>query len=131
MPAIRGLRSAAICRRDFGFAIDVHAHEPGDGVRWWRSRATPSTTRLTVSFGCTAVEAVAMSGSALTKGCRKATVKVDVLRDAMSVDSLDRCGLYFGTTGRSRSTRRTTKVKWEAIVRDLPAVLSVEVQTLA
>jgi len=50
-----------------------------------------------------------MSGSRSRRACRKATVTVDVLRDAMSVDSLDRCGLYFGTTG-VRSTRRTTKV---------------------
>jgi hypothetical protein len=54
-----------------------------------------------------------------------------VLRDAMSVDSLDRCGLYFGTTGGQVYASNDEGDSWEAIVRDLPAVLSVEVQTLA
>jgi hypothetical protein len=54
-----------------------------------------------------------------------------VLRDAMSVDSLDRCGLYFGTTGGQVYASNDEGDSWQAIVRDLPAVLSVEVQTLA
>jgi hypothetical protein len=54
---------------------------------------------------------------------------VNVLRDAMAVDRLDPCGVYFGTTG-GRSTLRRRRRHWTPIVRDLPAVLSVEVQTL-
>jgi len=56
---------------------------------------------------------------------------VNVLRDAMAVDSLDSCGIYFGTTGGQVYASRDSGDSWQAIVRDLPAVLSVEVQTLA
>jgi hypothetical protein len=56
---------------------------------------------------------------------------VNVLRDAMAVDSLDACGVYFGTTGGQVYASADAGDTWTAIVRDLPAVLSVEVQTLA
>jgi hypothetical protein len=55
---------------------------------------------------------------------------VNVLRDAMSVDSLDPCGVYFGTTGGQVYGSTNAGDSWKSIVRDLPAVLSVEVQTL-
>ncbi|HSU93669.1 MAG TPA: exo-alpha-sialidase, partial [Gemmatimonadaceae bacterium] len=56
---------------------------------------------------------------------------VNVLRDAMAVDSLDKCGVYFGTTGGQVYASADAGDSWEPIVRDLPAVLSVEVQTLS
>ncbi len=49
----------------------------------------------------------------------------------MSVDSLDECGVYFGTTGGQVYASADGGDTWKAIVRDLPAVLSVEAQTLA
>jgi hypothetical protein len=55
---------------------------------------------------------------------------VNVLRDAMAVDSLDKCGVYFGTTGGQVYASRDEGDEWDAIATDLPAVLSVEVQTL-
>jgi hypothetical protein len=55
---------------------------------------------------------------------------VNVLRDAMAVDSLDACGVYFGTTGGQVYVSPDAGESWMPIVRDLPAVLSVEVQTL-
>ena len=55
---------------------------------------------------------------------------MNVLRDAMAVDSLDACGIYFGTTGGQVYASRDSGDTWEPIVRDLPAVYSVEVQTL-
>jgi photosystem II stability/assembly factor-like uncharacterized protein len=55
---------------------------------------------------------------------------VNVLRDAMSVDRLDECGVYFGTTGGQVYASADGGESWNAIVHDLPAVLSVEVQTL-
>jgi hypothetical protein len=55
---------------------------------------------------------------------------VNVLRDAMAVDGLDSCGVYFGTTGGQVYVSADSGDNWEPIVRDLPAVLSVEVQTL-
>jgi hypothetical protein len=48
----------------------------------------------------------------------------------MAVDSLDPCGVYFGTTGGQVYASANGGNLWHPIVRDLPAVYSVEVQTL-
>ena len=114
---------------DFGFPIDVHAHEPDtvyvvpilsdsqhfppDGkLRVYRSRAGGG------------------EWEALTQGLPQRNCFVNVLRDAMAVDSLDSCGVYFGTTGGQVYASADSGDTWKAIVRDLPPVYSVEVQTL-
>ncbi|HTN42780.1 MAG TPA: exo-alpha-sialidase [Nitrospiria bacterium] len=114
---------------DFGFVIDVHAHEPEtiyvvpiksdsehyppDGkLRVYRSRAGGN------------------EWEALTKGLPQKDCYVDILRDAMAVDSLDKCGVYFGTTGGQVYASADAGDTWSPIVRDLPAVLSVEAQVL-
>ncbi|HYA25477.1 MAG TPA: sialidase family protein [Terriglobales bacterium] len=114
---------------DFGFVIDVHAHEPetiyvipikSDGehyvpegkLRVYRSRKGGNEWKP------------------LTKGLPQRDCYVNVLRDAMAVDSLDKCGIYFGTTGGQVYASADAGDSWAPIVRDLPAVLSVEVQTL-
>ena len=66
----------------------------------------------------------------LTKGLPQKDCYVNVLRDAMAVDSLEPCGVYFGTTGGQVYASANGGNSWSAIVRDLPAVYSVEVQTL-
>ena len=68
---------------------------------------------------------------ALTKGLPQENCYVNVLRDTMSVDTLDSCGIYFGTTGGQVYVSPDSGESWTAIARDLPAVLSVEVQTLS
>jgi photosystem II stability/assembly factor-like uncharacterized protein len=115
---------------DFGFVIDVHAHEPEtiyvvpiksdsehfvpDGkLRVFRSRSGGN------------------EWEALTKGLPQSNCYVNVLRDSMAVDSLDKCGIYFGTSGGQVYASADAGDSWIPIVRDLPAVLSVEVQTLA
>ena len=55
---------------------------------------------------------------------------MNILREAMAVDKLDSCGVYFGTTGGQVYCSPDGGNTWNAIVHDLPAVLSVEVQTL-
>ena len=114
---------------DFGFVIDVHAQEPDtvyvvpiksdsehfppDGkLRVYRSRAGGN------------------EWEALTEGLPQKDCYVNVLRDAMCVDSLDPCGVYFGTTGGQVYASADGGDSWAPIVRDLPAVLSVEVQAL-
>jgi hypothetical protein len=114
---------------DFGFPIAVHAHEPEtvyvvpiksdsehfppEGkLRVYRSRA-----------GGTEWEA-------LTDGLPQSDCYVNVLRDAMAVDTLNSCGIYFGTTGGQVYVSPDGGDHWRTIVHDLPAVLSVEVQTL-
>ena len=114
---------------DFGFVIDVHAHEPdtiyvvpvksgyehyppGAKLRVYRSRTGGN------------------EWEALSKGLPQRNCYVNVLRDAMAVDSLDKCGVYFGTTGGQVYMSADSGDNWKPIVRNLPSVVSVEVQTL-
>jgi hypothetical protein len=115
---------------DFGFAIDVHAHEPNTVY------VVPITSDSDhfVPEGKLRVYRSNSGGDeweALTKGLPQHDCYVNVLRDAMAVDSLDSCGVYFGTTGGQVYASADAGDSWTAIVRDLPSVLSVEVQTLA
>jgi photosystem II stability/assembly factor-like uncharacterized protein len=115
---------------DFGFAIDVHAHEP-DTVY-----VVPITSDSDhfVPEGKLRVYRSKTGGNeweALTKGLPQKDCYVNVLRDAMAVDSLDSCGIYFGTTGGQVYVSADAGDSWNAIVHDLPSVLSVQVQTLA
>ena len=114
---------------DFGFVIDVHAHEPetvyvvpikSDGEHF------PLDGKLRVYRSKTGGN----EWEALSNGLPQKDCYVNVLRDAMAVDSLDKCGIYFGTTGGQVYGSADAGETWNPIVRDLPAVLSVEVQTL-
>lgn len=115
---------------DFGFVIDVHAHDPDtvyvvpiksdfehyppDGkLRVYRSRKGGN------------------EWEALSSGLPQENCYVNVLRDAMAVDTLDECGVYFGTTGGQVYVSPDGGDNWQAIVRDLPSVVSVEVQTMS
>jgi photosystem II stability/assembly factor-like uncharacterized protein len=114
---------------DFGFVMGVHAHEPDtvyvvpiksdsehfppDGkLRVYRSRSGGN------------------EWEPLTNGLPQKDCYVNVLRGAMAIDALDSCGVYFGTTGGQVYASADSGDSWMPIVRDLPAVLSVEVQTL-
>ena len=115
---------------DFGFVIDVHAHEPETIY------VVPikSDSEHFVHGGKLTVYRSRTGGNEwepLTKGLPQKDCYVNVLRDAMAVDSLDRCGIYFGTTGGQVYCSADAGDNWNPIVRDLPGVLSVEVQTLA
>jgi photosystem II stability/assembly factor-like uncharacterized protein len=114
---------------DFGFPIAVHAHEPETiYVVPIKSDAEhyPPEGKLRVYRS----RAGGNEWEALTEGLPQEDCYVNVLRDAMAVDTLDSCGIYFGTTGGQVYCSPDAGDHWEAIVRDLPAVLSVEVQTL-
>ena len=114
---------------DFGFPIDVHAHEPetiyvvpikSDSEHY------PPDGRLRVYRSRSGGE----EWEPLTSGLPQHHCYVNVLRDAMAVDTLDPCGIYFGTTGGQVYASASAGDRWEPIVRDLPSVVSVEVQTL-
>ncbi len=114
---------------DFGFPIDVHAHEPetvyvvpikSDSEHF------PPEGKLRVYRSRTGGN----EWEGLTNGLPQSDCYVNILRDAMAVDALDPCGIYFGTTGGQVYASPNGGDKWAPIVRDLPAVLSVEVQTL-
>jgi photosystem II stability/assembly factor-like uncharacterized protein len=114
---------------DFGFPIEVHAHEP-DTVYVIPIKSDsehfPPDGKLRVYRSRTGGN----QWEALTKGLPQRDCYVNVLRDATAVDSLDPCGVYFGTTGGQVYASANAGDTWAPIVRDLPAVLSVEVQTL-
>jgi photosystem II stability/assembly factor-like uncharacterized protein len=114
---------------DFGFVIDVHAHEPEtiyvvpiksdmhhfvpDGkLRVYRSKSAGD------------------EWESVSKGLPQSDCYVNVVRDAMSVDSVDPCGIYFGTSGGQVYASNDEGNSWNAILSHLPQVLSVEVQTL-
>ncbi len=114
---------------DFGFPIDVHAHEPetiyvvpikSDSEHY------PPDGKLRVYRSRTGGD----EWEPLTKGLPQSDVYLNVLRDAMAVDSLDPCGIYFGTSGGQVYASADAGDSWAPIARNLPAVLSVEVQTL-
>ena len=115
---------------DFGFPIEVHAHEPdtifvvpiksdsehyppGGRLRVYRSRTGGN------------------EWESVSKGLPQRNCYVDVLREAMAVDRLDPSGVYFGTTGGQVYASSNAGDSWIAIARNLPPVLSVEAQTLA
>ena len=114
---------------DFGFTIDVHAHEP-DTVYVVPIKSDsehyPLDGRLRVYRSRTGGD----EWEALSDGLPQRNCYVDVLREAMAVDTLESCGIYFGTTGGQVYVSADSGDHWSAIARDLPAVLSVEVQTL-
>jgi photosystem II stability/assembly factor-like uncharacterized protein len=115
---------------DFGFVIDVHSHEP----ETLYVLPIKSDSEHFVHDGKLTVYRSRTGGNEwepLTKGLPQKDCYVNVLRDAMAVDSLDQCGIYFGTTGGQVYCSADAGDSWNPIVRDLPAVLSVEVQTLA
>lgn len=114
---------------DFGFPIAVHAHEPetiyvvpitSDSLHY------PPEGKLRVYRSRTG----GREWEALTNGLPQENCYVNILRDAMAVDTLDPCGIYFGTTGGQVYASANSGDNWQAIVRDLPPVLSVEVQAL-
>jgi BNR/Asp-box repeat len=115
---------------DFGFPISVHAHEPetvyvvpitSDSLHY------PPEGKLRVYRSRTGGN----EWEPLTAGLPQQDCYVNVLRDAMDIDTLDECGVYFGTTGGQVYASADSGDSWAPIVRDLPAVCSVEVQTLS
>ncbi|HEV2260870.1 MAG TPA: hypothetical protein VGR69_01080 [Candidatus Rubrimentiphilum sp.] len=115
---------------DFGFPIDIHAHDPQTVYVvpiTSDSEHFPPDGKLRVYRSRTGGN----EWDALTQGLPQENCYVNVLRDAMAVDSFDDCGIYFGTTGGQVYASANGGNSWEPIVRDLPAVLSVEAQTLA
>ncbi len=114
---------------DFGFPIAVHAHEPetiyvipilSDSLHY------PPEGKLRVYRS----RGGGNEWEALSNGLPQEHCYVNILRDAMAVDTLDSCGIYFGTTGGQVYCSADSGDNWSAIVRDLPPVLSIEVQTL-
>ena len=114
---------------DFGFVIDVHAHEP-ETIYVVPIKSDSEHFPLDGQLRVYRSRSGGEEWEPLTNGLPQKDCYVNVLRDAMAVDSLDSCGVYFGTTGGQVYASADAGDHWAPIVRDLPAVLSVEVQTL-
>jgi photosystem II stability/assembly factor-like uncharacterized protein len=121
---------ATSSKKAFGFVIDVHAHEPetvyvvpikSDGEHF------PPDGKLRVYRSRTGGN----EWEPLGKGLPERDCYVNVFRDAMAVDSLDKCGVYFGTSGGQVYVSADAGDNWKPIAEHLPSVLSVEVQTLS
>src|SRR5690349_2055389 len=114
---------------DFGFVIDVHAHEP-ETIYVVPIKSDSEHFPLEGKLRVYRSKTGGNEWEPLEKGLPQKDCYVNVLRDAMAVDSLDKCGIYFGTTGGQVYASNDAGGTWNAIVRDLPAVVSVEAQTL-
>jgi photosystem II stability/assembly factor-like uncharacterized protein len=114
---------------DFGFPIDVHAHEP-ETIYVVPIKSDSEHYPLEGALRVYRSRTGGNEWEALTNGLPQRDCYVNVLRDAMSVDALDSCGIYFGTTGGQVYASPDGGDTWSAIVRDLPPVVSVEAQTL-
>jgi hypothetical protein len=115
---------------DFGFPIDVHAHEP-ETIYVVPIKSDSEHFPLDGKLQVYRSRSGGGEWEALTNGLPQQDCYVNVLRDAMAVDSLDACGIYFGTTGGQVYGSADAGDTWAPLVRDLPPVLSVEVQTLS
>jgi photosystem II stability/assembly factor-like uncharacterized protein len=114
---------------DFGFVIDVHAHEP-ETIYVVPIKSDSEHFPLEGKLRVYRSRSGGNEWEALTKGLPQDNCYVNVLRDAMAVDTLDSCGVYFGTTGGQVYASKDSGDNWSPIVQNLPGVLSVEVQTL-
>jgi photosystem II stability/assembly factor-like uncharacterized protein len=115
---------------DFGFPIDVHAHEP-DTIYVVPIKSDSEHFPIDGKLQVYRSKSGGNEWEPLTKGLPQRDCYVNVLRDAMCVDALDPCGVYFGTTGGQVYASANAGDSWAPIASHLPAVLSVEVQVLA
>jgi hypothetical protein len=83
---------------DFGFVIDVHAHEPETiyvvPIKSDSEHFPPEGKLRVYGSRTRGGEWEALTWSLPQQDCYH-----NVLRDAMAVDGLDPCGIYFGTSG--------------------------------
>ncbi|MGB6973492.1 MAG: exo-alpha-sialidase [Terracidiphilus sp.] len=115
---------------DFGFCIDVHAHEP-ETIYVVPIKSDSEHFPIDGKLQVFRSRSGGNEWEALSNGLPQKDCYVDILRDAMAVDRLDDCGIYFGTTGGQVYVSPNGGDTWQAIVQNLPPVLSVEVQTIA
>jgi photosystem II stability/assembly factor-like uncharacterized protein len=114
---------------DFGFVIDVNANDP-ETVYVVPIKSDSEHFPLDGKLRVYRSKSGGNEWEELARGLPEKDCYVNVLRDAMAVDTLDTCGVYFGTTGGQVYVSPDGGDNWKAIVHDLPAVLSVEVQTI-
>ena len=110
---------------DYGFAMVVHPHNPDwvyiVPIESDEFRCTPEG-RLRVYRTRNAGE----SWEALTRGLPQKGAYETVLRDAMTADSLDPVGIYFGTRSGQLYGSVDEGKTWKKILEGLPPVVCVK-----
>ena len=114
---------------DFGFVIDIHAHEP-ETLFVVPIKSDSEHFPLDGALKVFRSQTGGVEWEPLTKGLPQSNCYVNVLRDAMSVDQLDPCGIYFGTTGGTLHLSSDGGSSWDMLDADFPAILSVEAQVI-
>lgn len=114
---------------DFGFAVEVDRNKPETAFVFpikSDSEHYPIDGKLRVYRS----KVGGNEWEELKKGLPEKDCYVNILREASAVDSLDPCGIYFGTTGGQVFGSPDGGDTWNTIATHLPAVLSVEAQTI-
>ena len=101
-----------------------------NGLRRSDQERRASISRPRESSASIGAVRAATSGSRSRRACRKRTATSTCCATRWPSTRSTRAAIYFGTTGGQVYVSRDAGENWAPIVRDLPAVLSVEVQTL-
>ena len=115
---------------DFGYALAIDAADP-DSVyvipeESSHMRATPEG-KLRVYHSCDA----GASWQPLTNGLPQDNAYVSILREGMTADAADPCGVYFGTSSGHLFTSNDAGASWQLIAGYLPRILSVSTAMIA
>ena len=110
---------------DFGFAMQMHPHDPDTvyivPIEADMFRATPEA-KLRVYR----TKNAGASWHPLTKGLPQSDAYENVLRDALTADSFDSAGIYFGTRSGKLFASRDEGDSWEELADGLPPIVCVK-----
>ena len=110
---------------DFGFAMQMHPHDPDTvyivPIEADMFRATPEA-KLRVYR----TKNAGASWHPLTKGLPQSDAYENVLRDALTADSFDSAGIYFGTRSGKLFASRDEGESWEELADGLPPIVCVK-----
>jgi hypothetical protein len=113
---------------DFGFAMQMHPHDPDTvyivPIEADIFRATPEA-KLRVYR----TQNAGASWQPLTKGLPQSGAYENVLRDALTADSFDSAGIYFGTRSGKLYGSRDEGASWTEIAGALPPIVCVKTGT--
>jgi photosystem II stability/assembly factor-like uncharacterized protein len=113
---------------DFGFAMQMHPHDPDTvyivPIEADIFRATPQA-KLRVYR----TQNAGASWQPLTKGLPQSGAYENVLRDALTADSFDSAGIYFGTRSGKLYGSRDEGASWTEIAAALPPIVCVKTGT--
>lgn len=114
---------------DFGYAIDTDPRYP-DTV--YVIPEESSHMRATAGGAITVYRSHdgGVNWEPLTRGLPRENAYVTVLREAISTDGLEPCGIYFGTSSGHVFASRDGGDSWEVMAAYLPRILSIEAGVL-